>query len=90
MQRIKAVHKEKGEEWLRNFNALIQYCEKRWSMRIMTPFHLSFNFAAPAILRDGTKVVLKLVVPSDDQFLHEMEALKLFKPFAHLTGRYRQ
>lgn len=78
MQRIKAVHKEKGEEWLRNFNALILYCEKRWSMRIMTPYQLSFNFAAPAILSDGTKVVLKLVVPSDDQFLHEVEALKLF------------
>lgn len=77
-QRIKAVHKGKGEEWLRNFNALIQYCEKRWSMRIMTPFQLSFNFTAPAILSDGTKVVLKLVVPSDDRFLHEVEALKHF------------
>jgi streptomycin 6-kinase len=77
MHKIKVVHKEKGEEWLKHFKALYQYCEKRWSMRILAPYQLSFNFAAPAILSDGTKVVLKLVVPGDD-FVHEVEALKLF------------
>lgn len=77
MEKIKVVHKEKGEEWLKHFKTLYQYCEKRWSMRILAPYQLSFNFAAPAILSNGKKVVIKLVVPSDD-FLHEVEALRLF------------
>jgi len=77
IEKIIVVHKEKGENWLKQFKALCQYCEERWSMRILAPYQLSFNFAAPAILRDGTKVAVKLCVPSDD-FLHEVEALKLF------------
>jgi streptomycin 6-kinase len=77
IQKIKVVHKEKGEEWLKKFKDLYQYCENRWSMRILPPYQLSFNFVAPAILEDGTRVALKLVVPSDD-FLREVEALNQF------------
>lgn len=74
---IRSVHKEKGETWLKDFDTLIDYCEKRWSMQILAPFDLSFNFVAPAIFKDGTEVVVKLALPSEEYF-DELEALKLF------------
>jgi streptomycin 6-kinase len=75
---IKFVHKEKGQEWLDHLPKLINYCEKRWNMKVQDePFELSFNFVCAAIFADGGEVVLKLSVPSQD-FLNELEALKLF------------
>lgn len=77
VQRLRDVHKGKAEEWLRDFDRLIYDCEKRWQMKMMPPFDLSFNFVAPAIRKDGTEVVIKLVIPGDE-FVAEVAALKLF------------
>lgn len=74
---IRVVHKEKAEKWLENFDMLITECENRWEIEIMSPFDLSYNFVAPAKQKDGTELVIKLVVPSEE-FLAEVEALKLF------------
>ncbi|KAB2328487.1 hypothetical protein F7731_25510 [Cytobacillus depressus] len=74
---IKEVHKEKGENWLNNFQELIHWCEERWQLKIMPPFDLSYNFVAPAIRNDGLEAVVKLAVPNDE-FLSEAEALALF------------
>ncbi|KQX64900.1 MULTISPECIES: aminoglycoside phosphotransferase family protein [unclassified Paenibacillus] len=77
VQTIRDVHKDKADEWLRNFDKLICDCEKRWQIKMMSPFDLSFNFVAPAIREDGTEVVIKLVVPGDE-FVSEVETLKLY------------
>ncbi|MDQ0887068.1 streptomycin 6-kinase [Paenibacillus sp. V4I9] len=77
VQTLRDVHKGKAEEWLRNFDRLIYDCEKRWQMKMMSPFDLSFNFVAPAIRKDGTEVVIKLVIPGDE-FVSEVDALTLF------------
>lgn len=74
---ITAIHKEKGEKWLVNFDRLIAHCEERWKMKIMPPFDLSYNFVAPAKADDGTDLVIKLTVPNDE-FLSEVSALKEF------------
>jgi streptomycin 6-kinase len=75
---IKFVHKEKGQEWLDHLPKLINYCEKRWNMKVQDePFELSFNFVCAAIFADGGEAVLKLSVPSQD-FQNELVALKLF------------
>lgn len=74
---IKAVHKEKGEKWLAEFDSLIAECENRWQMEIMPPFDLSYNFVAPARRKNGTELVIKLVVPNEE-FLVEVESLALF------------
>jgi streptomycin 6-kinase len=75
---IKLVHKEKGKEWLEKLPKLISYCEKRWKLKVQDPFELSYNFVAAAVFADGSEIVLKLSVPSQD-FQYELEALKLFK-----------
>ncbi|MHC0039564.1 aminoglycoside phosphotransferase family protein [Pseudoneobacillus sp. C159] len=78
IKNIKAVHKEKGEQWLKQLPELISNCEERWGLKVTEPFELSFNFVAAAILSEnGGQVVLKLSIPSKD-FLNELEALKLF------------
>ncbi|NOU71024.1 hypothetical protein GC098_06190 [Paenibacillus sp. LMG 31458] len=77
VQRLRDVHKVKAEEWLRDFDMLIYDCEKRWQMKMMPPFDLSFNFVAPAVRKDGTEVVVKLVIPGDE-FVSEVDALTLF------------
>lgn len=75
MKTIRDIHKEKGENWLANFEHLITDCEKRWKMNIMQPFELSYNFVAPATLEDGTKIVIKLTVPNEE-FYSEVAAIK--------------
>lgn len=77
IQTIKSIHKEEGETWLRNFNSLIEYCEKKWSLKVLAPFDLSYNFVAPAERENGHKVVLKLSVPTKE-FYSEVEALRYF------------
>nr|WP_263323255.1 aminoglycoside phosphotransferase family protein [Neobacillus sp. Marseille-Q6967] len=75
---IQSVHKEEGRKWLANFNELIRYCEKRWSLKILEPYELSYNFVAKAKLENGKMLVVKLVVPSDIGCKNEVQALKIF------------
>lgn len=77
VQTIRSIHQEKGEEWLQNFDSLIHYCEKKWSLKVLPPFELSYNFVAPAKKKDGGQVVLKLSVPSKE-FYSEVDALRYF------------
>jgi streptomycin 6-kinase len=77
VQTIKNIHKEKGEAWLKKFDALIDYCESKWKFKVLQPFELSYNFVAPAKKEDGGQVVLKLSVPNKE-FHSEVEALRYF------------
>ncbi|KRF11184.1 aminoglycoside phosphotransferase family protein [Paenibacillus sp. Soil787] len=77
VQTLRDVHKDKADGWLRDFDRLICDSEERWQMKLMSPFDLSFNYVAPAIRKDGTEVVVKLVIPGDE-FASEVGALKLF------------
>ncbi|MGD7052721.1 aminoglycoside phosphotransferase family protein [Sutcliffiella horikoshii] len=77
IQTIRNIHKEEGETWLQNFASLIDYCEEKWSLKVLPPFELSYNFVAPALKKDGRQVVLKLSVPTKE-FYSEVEALRYF------------
>jgi streptomycin 6-kinase len=77
IQTIKNIHKNTGEEWLDNFDTLIEHCERKWQLKILSPFDLSYNFVASAIRSDGKQVVLKLAVPNKD-FQSEVTALRYF------------
>ncbi|WP_185150657.1 aminoglycoside phosphotransferase family protein [Cytobacillus dafuensis] len=74
---LKNVHKEKAEKWLEDFDRLIDECEQRWQMNILSPYELSYHFVAPALRRDGSEVVIKLAIPSIE-FYSEVEALRVF------------
>lgn len=77
VQTIKSVHKKKGEQWLNHFNKLIEECEARWDIQIMSPFPLSYNFVAPAVRKDRKEVVVKLGIPGEE-FNNEVYTIQQF------------
>lgn len=67
-----------GAAWLAQLPVLITACEARWGLVAQPPFPgLSYNYAAPATLPDGTEIVLKLGVPCTE-LTTEIEALKVY------------
>ena len=73
------VHGEMGAAWLAQLPALLEACAQRWSLTILPPFaNLSYNYVAPAVMADGTDVVLKVGVPHPELF-GEMDALRLYE-----------
>ncbi|MCB9419046.1 MAG: phosphotransferase [Ardenticatenaceae bacterium] len=77
-QTIREGYGDKGAVWLENLPSLIANYEERWSLTVRPPFaNLSYNYAAPAVLADGTECVLKLGVVNPE-LLCEIEALRLY------------
>lgn len=74
---VRLYFKDQGERWLRQLPELIKICEQKWSLNMEEPYTLSINYVAPAILKNGDEVVVKLCIPTDG-FLDEVEALRLF------------
>lgn len=72
------TRRDYAPEWLAQLPDTIRRCVERWDLAIEPPFPgLSFNYAAPAVRRDGEKAVLKLC-PPDREFLTEVDALRAF------------
>ena len=77
-QNITSTFGAAGTTFLARLPALLAECARRWQMTILPPFpNLSFNYAAPAILHDGTPAVLKLGVPRRD-LQTEIDTLRLY------------
>lgn len=67
-----------GDAWLASLPRLLAECADRWQLTIHPPFAaLSYNYATPATLPNGTAVVLKLGVPRDELSC-EIAALRLY------------
>jgi streptomycin 6-kinase len=75
---MREVHGPAGAEWLYRLPALLAYCEQRWSLTILPPFVLSYNYVAPAQRRNGSQLVLKVGYPSAE-LMAEIEALRLYE-----------
>ena len=68
----------KGAEWLDWLPAILVECERRWSLTVMRPFSsLSYSYVAPAVMADGSDVVLKVGVPNPE-LRTEIEALRIY------------
>jgi streptomycin 6-kinase len=66
-----------GRAWLERLPTILANCEKRWHMTIGAPVeNLSFNYVAPAVLADGTHVILKTGLT--DEFPSQPWALRHF------------
>ncbi|GEC90642.1 aminoglycoside phosphotransferase family protein [Brevibacillus brevis] len=77
IQTITGVHKEEGRLWLDSFHELIADCEARWSLKVLEPFPLSYNFVAPVVLQDGRNAVLKLGLPGVE-WQRELAVIRAF------------
>ncbi|MDG5472138.1 aminoglycoside phosphotransferase family protein [Jeotgalibacillus sp. ET6] len=78
LKAVRLYAKEKGENWLAELPVLIQYAEEKWELDVKEPYVLSINYVAPAVTKDGTKVVVKLCMPDHDGFKDELNALREF------------
>jgi streptomycin 6-kinase len=71
---------EEGRAWLDRLPAILATCEERWNLTIGAPVaNLSFSYVAPAVLADGTEVIVKTGLT--DEFPSQPEALR------HFTGQ---
>jgi streptomycin 6-kinase len=65
-----------GRRGTRRLLIALKNCAERWDLTIDQPFHLSLNYVAPARRADGTPVVLKVCLPTDE-FPLQVEALRI-------------
>jgi len=68
---------EEGRAWLDRLPTILAACEERWNLTIGAPVgNLSFNYVAPAVLADGTEVMMKTGLT--DEFPSQPQALGHF------------
>ncbi len=68
---------EEGRAWLDHLPTILSTCEERWNLTIGAPVdNLSFNYVAPAVLADGTEVMVKTGLT--DEFPSQPRALQHF------------
>jgi streptomycin 6-kinase len=65
-----------GRSGIERLFTALRNCEERWDLTIDQPFNLSFNYVAPAQRVDGTPVVIKVCLPTDE-FPLQVEALRI-------------
>ncbi len=76
---LSLLGEEKGKAWLSKIPELIKIYEKKWNLISQGYFeNLSINYVEKVRTADGKDAVLKIGVPSDNEFLREVETLKLF------------
>src|SRR3954451_17282375 len=77
---VRAFRGASGEAWLRGLRQTVEACAARWALEVGPPFlPLSYNYVAPAVRSDGTRLVLKVCFYGDEETATEREALRLFK-----------
>lgn len=57
---------------------IIKEYEKQWSIKVLAPFVSFYNYAAPAVLSDGTQAVFKIALQGKEQFRAEYLTLRFF------------
>ncbi|MGW8182307.1 MAG: aminoglycoside phosphotransferase family protein, partial [bacterium] len=67
-----------GRVWIEALPATLMEYAERWSLTLLPPFELSYNYVAPVIRTDGSEAVLKLGFPNRE-LLSEMYALQHFE-----------
>jgi streptomycin 6-kinase len=67
-----------GAVWLRDLPILVADLAERWDLTVGPPFELSYNYVAPARLRDGSEAVLKVGPWEDGEIRREIHALRLY------------
>lgn len=78
IKKIIALRGDIGKKWLADLPEIIKQYEAKWNITVFPPFHLSYNYVAPAKTANEEDVVLKISFPDNDKFTIEVEALRSF------------
>lgn len=71
-------HGPAGQEWFKRIPDITSKLEKKWNLKVESPFDLTWNYVAPVIQADGTAAVIKIGFPQDPEFKSEIAALEIF------------
>ena len=74
VKNIISLRKDLGKKWLKELPQIIKEYEKLWGLEVFPPFHLTYNYVAPAETSDGESVVLKISFPENNEFETEVKA----------------
>ena len=72
------IYADEGVAWLARLPALLDDCARRWSLTLLPPFPLSYNYVAPATRADGRPVVLKVGIPGGEP-INQIAALRHYQ-----------
>ncbi len=64
-----------GRKWFENIPSIIKTYEEKWSLKVLEPYNLTYNYIAPVERRDGSRAVLKIGYPHDPEFQSEIDML---------------
>ena len=67
-----------GENWLEQLPSLVKFYEKKWQIKCLNPFSLSYNYVLPVETADGKLAVLKISFPNNSEFDNELETLRFY------------
>lgn len=67
-----------GKQWLEAIPSLLSLYAAKWSLEILPPFDLNYNYVAPVLRKNGIPAVIKIGFPQDPEFQTEIRALTIF------------
>jgi streptomycin 6-kinase len=80
VRNVRGLRGDEGLAWLNNLPYILSKLGESWSIKILPPYNLSYNYVAPAIQADGTPVVVKVGFPRSDVVASEFAALSWMNP----------
>lgn len=66
---------EEGKLWIERIPSIIEIYEEKWSLHVLPPYNLTYNYITPAERSDGSRAVLKVGYPKDKEFQSEIDML---------------
>ena len=79
-ENVLGVCGERGRHWLSNLPEIVGEMAKKWSLAVENPFpNLTYNYVAPCVCADGSRAVLKIGLPeeNDSVIFGEAKFLKI-------------
>lgn len=64
-----------GKKWFESISSSIKTYEEKWSLHVLPPYTLSYNYIAPVKRSDGSRAVIKIGYPKDPEFQSEIDML---------------
>lgn len=78
-QNVTELRGQEGRDWVERLPDILKRYAEEWHLRIALPFsYQMYNYVTPVETSDGSKAVLKIGFPTDEEFMTECKALQVF------------
>jgi len=66
---------EEGKKWFEGIPTILKTYEKKWRLKALAPYNLTYNYIAPVERANRSRAVLKICYPKDIEFQSEIDML---------------